>query len=111
MTELREITNNKPPHFIENKVLEALEGTQKLEEVNGQSVPLIEGAYLWNVADKEKGKGILRLGALGMTDKEFIEKHNLNSDKSKTRWEEFLLKWQAAGKEEKAKEFVRALIG
>lgn len=50
-------------------------------------------------------------GALGTSDREFIEKHKLNSDESQTRWERFLLETRAKSKEERAKRLVKALIG
>lgn len=50
-------------------------------------------------------------GALKTSDREFIEKHKLNSDESQTRWERFLLRTRAKGKEKRAKKLVKALIG
>lgn len=47
---------------------------------------------------------------LGLTDQEFIEKHNLNSETSLTRWERFLTKTREKGKEERATHLVGLLI-
>ena len=50
----------KEPHFIDSRVLKALGGHQKTKKVGDREISLVEGAYLWSVDDKEKGKGIFR---------------------------------------------------
>ncbi|MBI4999878.1 hypothetical protein HZB97_03875, partial [Candidatus Gottesmanbacteria bacterium] len=50
-------------------------------------------------------------GGLGTTDKEFIEKHKLNSKESQTRWEKFLLLTAKKGRETRAKQLVKLFIG
>ncbi|MBI5465418.1 HD domain-containing protein [Candidatus Gottesmanbacteria bacterium] len=50
-------------------------------------------------------------GGLGTTDKEFIEKHKLNSKESQTRWERFLLLTAKKGRETRAKQLVKLFIG
>lgn len=49
--------------------------------------------------------------ALGTTDKEFIEKHQLNSVRSQQRWEKFLLMTAVKSTEDRARQLVKALIG
>jgi hypothetical protein len=49
-------------------------------------------------------------GHLHKTENEFINEHKLNSAESQTRWERFLLKTQAAGREDRAKRLVELFI-
>jgi len=50
-------------------------------------------------------------GALNTTDQEFINEHQLDSDESETRWEKFLLRMSALGREGSAKRWVPFFIG
>lgn len=52
----------KEPHFISKRLLKALGGKKKQVQLGaGEPVDLVgEGAYLWGIEDREKGRGILR---------------------------------------------------
>jgi len=59
MTEAKK--GERQPHFISTKLLDALGGIRRTEEVKGKQIPLVDrGAYLWGVENRELGKGILR---------------------------------------------------
>ena len=56
-----EIGEAKKSHFIPDRLLEAIGGTEEKIMVGDEGVSLIDqGGYLWGVKDKERGKGILR---------------------------------------------------
>lgn len=57
---MAEQDGTRQPHFINSKLLDALGGTQETQTIHGSTYNLVnDGAYLWGVDDREKGKGIL----------------------------------------------------
>lgn len=64
------------------------------------------------IAERNINKVAVEIFAfLNTTDEEFIEKHQLNAEGSETRWEKFLRKTAAVGRESRAKQLVKLFIG